>query len=113
MIENYIPKQKVLTASTATESNVFIDRISFPSPQKLKIKRMLENVDTNYVLNTKEIMSFSLIEQPENIPKDIFNILHLQTLSILHKSFHLTCSNISVLSLQMFSLLELGTSAST
>jgi hypothetical protein len=36
---------------------------------------ILEEIDTNTVINIKEIQSFSLIEDVEEIPKDIFNII--------------------------------------
>jgi hypothetical protein len=40
-----------------------------------KHNNILEEIDTNTVINIKEIQSFSLIEDVEEIPKDIFNII--------------------------------------
>ena len=36
---------------------------------------MLDKIDTNTLINIKEIQSFSLINDTEDIPKDIFNII--------------------------------------
>jgi len=38
-------------------------------------KEILKNIDTNTLINIKEIQSFSLIKTPDEIPDDIFNIV--------------------------------------
>jgi len=40
-----------------------------------KHNEILEDIDTNTLINIKEIQSFSLIKSSEEIPKDIFNII--------------------------------------
>lgn len=78
MIENYTVKPKIFTAATSAvpgETNTFIDRISFPNPRKQEIKKMLETVDGEGVLNLKELMSFSLVKTADEMPKDIFNVI--------------------------------------
>jgi Cdc6-like AAA superfamily ATPase len=41
----------------------------------IKSKNILDNIDTEGILNTKELFSFSKIEISEDIPDDIFNII--------------------------------------
>jgi hypothetical protein len=40
-----------------------------------KINNMLENIETEHIINGKEIRSFSMLESSDNLPKDIFNII--------------------------------------
>jgi len=40
-----------------------------------KYIQMLKQIDTNDILNLKEIHSFLLVKSPENLPTDIFNIV--------------------------------------
>jgi hypothetical protein len=55
------------------ENSTFIKRIA--GQQKSSSIDVLSSIDTNMVLNLKEIQSFSLITNPENLPTDIFNII--------------------------------------
>ena len=38
-------------------------------------KNILDSIDTEGIINTKELFSFSVINEAENIPEDIFNII--------------------------------------
>ena len=56
----------------------FMQRISQLKTNRIdksKIQDILDNVDTEHMINSKEIKSFSLISDSNNIPKDIFNII--------------------------------------
>ena len=55
------------------ENTTFIKRIA--GQQKASSIEVLSSVDTNMILNLKEIQSFSLIKNPENLPTDIFNVI--------------------------------------
>jgi len=55
------------------ENATFIKRIA--GQQKASSIDVLSTVDTNMILNLKEIQSFSLIKNPENLPTDIFNVI--------------------------------------
>lgn len=43
--------------------------------RKPNTANILQEIDTNTLMNIKEIHSFSLMSSPEEIPKDIFNII--------------------------------------
>lgn len=44
--------------------------------QELETKHnIIQSIDANGIINAKELYSFSLIQSPEQIPKDIFNII--------------------------------------
>jgi hypothetical protein len=38
-------------------------------------KNLLDDIDTNGIMNIKEIRSFSLLQNTDDIPKDVFNII--------------------------------------
>ena len=52
----------------------FIKRISGPRPKQTSMD-IIGSIDTNYILNLKEIASFSLIKCQDNLPTDVFNII--------------------------------------
>jgi hypothetical protein len=52
----------------------FMKRISGPRPKQTSVD-IIGSIDTNYVLNLKEIASFSLIKTQDNLPIDVFNII--------------------------------------
>jgi hypothetical protein len=61
-------------------SEVFLQKISSSrkklSPKQLKnIQQLLKKTDNNTILNIKEIQSFSVIENTDQLPKDVFNII--------------------------------------
>jgi hypothetical protein len=41
----------------------------------MKSKKILDNISTEGIINTKELYSFSTIDKIENVPEDIFNII--------------------------------------
>jgi hypothetical protein len=41
----------------------------------MKSKKILDNINTEGIINTKELFSFSTIDKIENVPEDIFNII--------------------------------------
>ena len=61
------------------ENNIkFIDKITQYKKYKIdsaKIRKIMDTIDTENILNCKELKGFSLIENPEDIPEDIFNII--------------------------------------
>jgi predicted nucleic acid-binding protein len=73
MVNKYSLKNKY--SVTEINNNAFVSRITNPLPNKEKIKNILENIDTTNILNIKELMYFSLLNSPDEIPDDIFNII--------------------------------------
>ena len=71
----------VAEQNTDNKSNdEFIQKISqlkkgISKPKKDKIKKIMESVDTEGIINIKELKSFSLLKTPEDMPIDIFNIV--------------------------------------
>jgi hypothetical protein len=43
--------------------------------KKPNVSKILNEIDTNTLMNIKEIQSFALIKNTEEIPKDVFNII--------------------------------------
>lgn len=74
-----------MAKSAATDlENVFISFNDFTPPALAKpsknvsftkINNMLENIETEHIINGKEIRSFSMLDSSDNLPKDIFNII--------------------------------------
>jgi hypothetical protein len=65
---------------TVRDNDTFIKTISskhqmITHTSKSQIETILNQIDTNYLINTKEIRSFRLASSPEELPKDIFNII--------------------------------------
>jgi hypothetical protein len=65
---------------TMRDNETFIKTISskhqmITQKSKSQIETILGQVDTNYLINTKEIRSFRLASSPDELPKDIFNII--------------------------------------
>ena len=61
-----------------TKDKTFIQRISDlrkNGKQKLSVKEIIENINTEGISNIKEINSFSLVTTAQELPKDIFNII--------------------------------------
>ena len=61
-------------------NKLFISRISnaFQGNSlffKNNIKKTLERVDTNGILNGKELRSFNIIKPGQELPKEVFNIV--------------------------------------
>ena len=52
----------------------FMKRISGARPKQTSVD-VLASIDTNYLLNLKEIPSFSLIKGQDNLPVDVFNVI--------------------------------------
>jgi hypothetical protein len=52
----------------------FMKRISGGRPKQTSVD-VLNSIDTNYLLNLKEIPSFSLIKGQDNLPVDVFNVI--------------------------------------
>jgi hypothetical protein len=52
----------------------FIKRISGSRPKQTSVD-IIGSIDTDYLLNLKEIPSFSLIKSPDNLPIDVFNVI--------------------------------------
>ena len=57
------------------EATTFQKRLAGKSCSIEKTKEVLSSIDTNTILNLKEIQSFSLVKSAENLPVDIFNII--------------------------------------
>jgi len=57
----------------------FLQKINYPKRKTKdgsnKINRILDSMKPEYVMNIKELQSFSLIVEDTEIPKDIFNII--------------------------------------
>jgi hypothetical protein len=67
---------KKKNSTLAVKHNVFTKRIS--AGQRIsseKIVDILENVDTNLILNLKEVQSFSLLKNADELPSDVFNVV--------------------------------------
>jgi hypothetical protein len=45
------------------------------NPQIRQIQKITSEIDTNYLMNTKEIRMFHMASSPNKLPKDIFNII--------------------------------------
>jgi hypothetical protein len=52
----------------------FMKRISGSRPKQTSVD-ILGSIDTNYLLNLKEVPSFSLIKNNDNLPVDVFNVI--------------------------------------
>ena len=52
----------------------FMKRISGSRPKQTSVD-ILGSIDTNYLLNLKEVPSFSLIKNHDNLPVDVFNVI--------------------------------------
>jgi len=62
--------------SQPVEKDNFIKRISSNQCKtQMKHRDILQSIDTNTLINIKELQSFSLIKNPGEIPTDIFNIV--------------------------------------
>jgi uncharacterized membrane protein (UPF0127 family) len=72
---------------SSKENATFIKRIS--GQQKASSIEVLSSVDTNMILNLKEIQSFSLIKDEENLPTDIFNIICDQIIEEIENIDHI------------------------
>jgi hypothetical protein len=79
-----IKKPNKLTYKEMVEKNIrkgvqdthFLKRISGNQSRLTDAtKNIIENIDTNTLINIKELQSFSLIKTEEEIPQDIFNII--------------------------------------
>lgn len=75
--ENYLNLAQYITND---ESKPYLQYVSeYKKFKKLsnsnKIVNILNSVDTNGIINTKEIRSFQLINSVQEIPKDVFNII--------------------------------------
>lgn len=57
----------------------------FPIEKKDNIKKMLELIDTDNIINIKELNSFTEIDTSNEIPKDIFNIICNQIIDNINK----------------------------
>jgi hypothetical protein len=57
------------------EGATFQKRLAGKSCSIEKTKEVLSSIDTNTILNLKEIQSFSLVKSDENLPVDIFNLI--------------------------------------
>ena len=67
---------KKKNSTLAVKHTVFTKRIS--AGQRIsseKIVDILENVDTNLILNLKEVQSFSLLKNSDELPSDVFNVV--------------------------------------
>ena len=50
-------------------------KIKSPVKDISKIKNIFSDIESNGIINTKEIRSFTLIDDAEQVPKDVFNIV--------------------------------------
>jgi len=69
-------------------TNIFVKKIQYNKSMTLKnlqntiivnqeehSANIFDNIDTEGIINSKEIKSFAMIDDTKNIPKDIFNII--------------------------------------
>jgi hypothetical protein len=59
---------------TKERTDSFMKRVSGARPKQTSAD-VLTSIDTNNLLNLKEIPSFSLIKSPDNLPIDVFNVI--------------------------------------
>jgi hypothetical protein len=71
-----ISNSPFFVARKAQDKDNFIKRISSNQCRTpMKHRELLQSIDTNTLINIKELQSFSLIKTPNEIPTDIFNIV--------------------------------------
>ena len=77
MIESRVASAGVTKKKIVDEPNTWKNFMAKTSNLKISsaepIRNILRQVDSNCVLNTKEIQSFSLIKSTDALPKDVFN----------------------------------------
>lgn len=71
MIEKNIKNPFITNDTTNFMKKIFTNQ----SKMTEKHKEIINSIDTNTLINIKEIQSFSLINTVDDIPKDIFNII--------------------------------------
>lgn len=76
--------------------NNFTKKITYGYQYKItdKQKGILKDIDTNTLINIKEINSFSLMKSADNIPEDIFNIVCNQIIIEIANSRNIHFTNL-------------------
>jgi len=76
--------------------NNFTKKITYGYQYKMtdKQKSILKDIDTNTLINIKEINSFSLMKSADNIPEDIFNIVCNQIIVEIANSRNIHFTNL-------------------
>jgi hypothetical protein len=80
MLKDMLKPIKKTSNVDNTNTNHFIKKITNKTFVE-KHNEILDEIDTNTIINIKEIQSFSLIKTIDEIPKDIFNIICDQIIS--------------------------------
>jgi hypothetical protein len=78
MHENKLHTSHIVEKHKTTDTLAFMQRISklkMYEDNYNKIHNILSDLDTQNIINIKEIKSFSLFDKEEDIPNDIFNII--------------------------------------
>jgi hypothetical protein len=69
-------KQQIFEIESIQEENMSVSTsLSKPSDSIKRIKNIVDSVSLENIINMKEIQSFSLIHDPNELPYDVFNII--------------------------------------
>lgn len=76
--ENYAKLASHTKMPSSNDSSIFTQRITKPKAlyvPNCENNTLIDNIQPENIMNCKEVLSFSLIQQTDQIPQDIFNII--------------------------------------